>query len=64
MRSAITYINCLKDLLEDCDAGRLEEDIYRRSLFLDMSEKKEEEKDREKYEAKSMKKEDKEKTTG
>ena len=39
MRSAITYINCLQDLLEDCDAWRVGEDVYRRSLLLDVSEK-------------------------
>jgi hypothetical protein len=39
LQSAITYINCLQDLLEDCDAGRVGEDIYRRSLLLDVSEK-------------------------
>ena len=39
LRSAITYINCLQDLLKDCDAGRVGEDIYRRSILLDVSEK-------------------------
>jgi hypothetical protein len=39
LQSAITYINCLQDLLEDCDAGRVGEDIYRRSLLLDIIEK-------------------------
>ena len=39
LQSAITYINCLQDLLEDCNAGRVGEDIYRRSLLLDVSEK-------------------------
>ena len=39
LKSAITYINCLQDLLEDCDTGRVGEDVYRRSLLLDVSEK-------------------------
>ena len=40
LRSAITYINCLKDLLQDCDAGRVGEEVYRNSVLLDLSDKK------------------------
>ena len=39
LRSAITYINCLQELLKDCDAGRVGEEIYRKSSLLDKSEK-------------------------
>ena len=39
LRSAITYIKCLNDLLEDCDAGRVGEEVYKKSLLLDEREK-------------------------
>merc|ERR1712179_900118 len=39
LRSAITYINCLQELLKDCDAGRVGEEIYRKSNILDKTEK-------------------------
>ena len=39
LRSAITYINCLKELLEDCDAGKVGEEIYRKSRVLDNNDK-------------------------
>merc|ERR1712050_228549 len=41
LRSAITYINCLQELLEDCDAGRVGEEVYRKSSLLDTKEKEE-----------------------
>merc|ERR1712025_441896 len=39
LRSAITYINCLQELLEDCDAGRVGEEVYRKSRVLDNNDK-------------------------
>jgi len=39
LRSAITYINCLKELLEDCNAGTVGEEVYRNSSLLDDREK-------------------------
>merc|ERR1711997_859389 len=39
LRSAITYINCLQELLKDCDAGRIGDEIYRKSSLLDKREK-------------------------
>merc|ERR1712179_17172 len=39
LRSAITYINCLQELLKDVDAGRVGEEIYRKSNILDKTEK-------------------------
>ena len=39
LRSAITYINCLQELLKDCDAGRVGDEIYRKSSILDKKEK-------------------------
>ena len=41
LRSAITYINCLKELLEDCNAGTVGEEVYRNSSLLDDKEKTE-----------------------
>ena len=41
LRSAITYINCLKELLEDCNAGTVGEQVYRNSSLLDDREKTE-----------------------
>merc|ERR1712025_1357506 len=38
LRSAITYINCLQELLEDCDAGRVGEEVFRKSSLLDKRE--------------------------
>ena len=35
LRSAINYIKSLQDLLADCDAGNLEEEVYRTSLAMD-----------------------------
>merc|ERR1712045_864539 len=35
MGSAIHYIKSLQDLLADCDAGNLEEEVYRTSLAMD-----------------------------
>ena len=35
LRSAIHYIKSLQDLLADCDAGNLEEEVYRTSLAMD-----------------------------
>ena len=52
LRSAITYINCLKELLEDCNAGTVGEEVYKNSRFLD---------DREKTEGYSVKSEEKKK---
>ena len=39
MRSAISYINCLQELLQDCEAGRVGEEMYRESILLDVKEK-------------------------
>merc|ERR1712025_374890 len=44
LRSAITYINCLQELLEDYDAGRVGEEIFRKSSLLDNRETQEDKK--------------------
>merc|ERR1719233_1725482 len=46
LRSAITYITCLKKLLEDCDAGKVGEEVYRKSYLLDNREKRKVEEDK------------------
>ena len=39
LKSAITYIKCLQDLLLDCDAGKVGEEVFRKSLLLDENDR-------------------------
>ena len=39
LRSAITYIRSLQDLLQDCEDGKINEEDYKTSAMLDLKEK-------------------------